>query len=1438
MQQSLSDPFAIFDEAAALEGDLELVARERLRAARLCGNAGQMVRALEEQIEASLEALGPAGLSASPDSNSSDGLSAGSPNVGTNAAERVRGQVIAYRRRQAMVQRLELGDTDGAWATLEKALAISPGNSLVLADLADLAESAGRYEALAELVETWRAQEADPTAQRGLALRRVRALRRSGDEAAAASLAVQLSATYRGFLPLAAIREGIALETRESAHSKESKENASETTALAELSRVYGEMAIGSELGSLFGENRVSDADGQGAANFRVLAATTATLVGDSARAREQFSLALELDPLHEAARDGLVDCLTHDGNLEAAAGMAQAGADSGTTVSDESEDEAEAEARCSWSIRAASLWLQTGELDSAIKSLEAVADDLGEGELLWLAAIAVRAKRVDVESRALVSAAERMDSIGDGDDLDRRGQLLGAAARAIEFASPESAADLYRRALEVAPDDVFVRALFVAMLRRTGNWESLAVELGAGAQVEEDPARASSMWMELAAVQENRIDDRAGAALAYREVLDLDLKLGESPGRSDKLAAIAGLLRVCNGDERLEVLQLAMSSADPSTRLDGAVQLARALIEKGDSSGAESAAAIAAEAELEVGAKTWLGDLLSIEASTKASATEASANEASAKHAKSAESIEAVGHRVGGRTGATLLAMAGWRFLLTERAVSEKFPGGSERAVASFDAALKLDSDNRSALLGALIGADGDGEARAAEVIARTLTGSALSVSILRSAGVHAAAQSDETHATQLLAHAMNRGPDDLATAIALTEFVGPSANIEASGETDRELLEAVAAAWQCRGREAGVVGDVAKLEHARCLARLGRFEEAGKIAQALALVDSGSLVADPAPVALLVWLARKSGDHRNHANALVTYAERCVAHVPQRRSLAEAARLFDETLSDLVSAVAVYWRLVEIEPGAAEGLRLAELLRADNDYGSLWDLYSRQIAHFAHQDTSETSKTSDDPRARASAFVGRGRLRLELADATGASRDLSAARECLAGADSDEMTELAGDLERDLRAVDSGQRALRESALVEAAKSQPNAIERARLLVELARLQRLSDPSGERATATIVDAISADPTNLEAATWSGSLDAAVDQLSTDVGQGTPSQGNYARFAAALELVGANERSALALAAGEALAGGANEATPSESFLSALRDNKRALSLDSFSVLGAPSPIDERAAEPGDESEATEGSETSESAGWAAVWLKIADAVSRLCDPTPSSLGLALADRTSIRELVTVSPIASALYERLRLHAEVYILPELPDRELFACATSANRAMVFLSADVVEAASANARFHLGRALLFSRERSGTLSRLSDAELRRYMAGARSLAGCTGEIFGIRSDDAEDAAVALKKSLPTRLVSELPSLAETLRDPASPLAWRNEMVARADRFGLTVSGSIGDALKMATGQAGGATTERAANLLTYATSEAHVQMRRVLGIVA
>src|SRR5262249_24328405 len=122
----------------------ERIARERLRAAEANGTLSDVATAIEALTAELTRALGPA---------ATDGAADGVDR--TERAQQIRRELVALRRRQAQIARVDAPER--AWDVLQQAIAMSPGDPLVLSDLTELAEELGRYDDLAELVQSWQA---------------------------------------------------------------------------------------------------------------------------------------------------------------------------------------------------------------------------------------------------------------------------------------------------------------------------------------------------------------------------------------------------------------------------------------------------------------------------------------------------------------------------------------------------------------------------------------------------------------------------------------------------------------------------------------------------------------------------------------------------------------------------------------------------------------------------------------------------------------------------------------------------------------------------------------------------------------------------------------------------------------------------------------------------------------------------------------------------------------------------------------------------------------------------------------------------------------------------------------------------------------------------------------------------------------------------------
>ncbi|HTJ46799.1 MAG TPA: hypothetical protein VL463_32070, partial [Kofleriaceae bacterium] len=535
-------------EAAALGVDGERVAAEALRVAELSGAPDEVLAALEQQAQLLQAKVGPVG----------DELAQG----GRAAQTRLR--VVAARRRQAQVARdaaatakravapdeVTRGHAERAWDYLQQALALAPGEPLLLADLADLAEELGRFGELAELVESWQAMEGDPARALMLSIRRADALLRGGQRDQAKALLASLEAGAPGFLPITALAERDALASGD----------------WAALARAYAGAADAARLGTTLGPGTPHAADPAAAAALYVASAEIwANDVGGDAgdqEARAALGHALELAPTGQvaaAATQALVELHERAGRIdEAAAVLEPIAASAG-----------DHDARAAALERLARLHrdhARPGDAAAAEKRLYALAPD--DVRLAW---------RVDTSLAQLGLHAERVEHLAQlakrDPDPARRGIALSTAARIAEEAGDRARAiELYRATLGVWPNDRYARAALVELLRSEERWDELVSERRAEAAELADGAGADRALREAAWVLEERLARPADAAAVYRELLD------RAP---DDPHALAGLIRARGAagdrDGLISALEQRADAATGAPAVVAAVELALA---------------------------------------------------------------------------------------------------------------------------------------------------------------------------------------------------------------------------------------------------------------------------------------------------------------------------------------------------------------------------------------------------------------------------------------------------------------------------------------------------------------------------------------------------------------------------------------------------------------------------------------------------------------------------------------------------------------------------------------------------------------------------------------------------------------------------------------------------------------------------------------------
>ncbi|NVB82194.1 MAG: hypothetical protein HOV81_27685 [Kofleriaceae bacterium] len=871
-----------FDKAAALAvggPNAERVARERLRIADEHGTPEDVSAAIDALATVLLSAFGPAGPAAEQ-ATTADGER-------PTRATALRLELVALRRRQAQLARKD--QPDKAWEVLQQALALSPGEAIVLADLTELAEELGRYDDLAELVQNWQAVEGDPSRAMSLSIRRADALLRGGQREQARALLTSLEATAPGFVVLTSAAERDALGRKDP----------------QTLASTYLAAAHAAQLGTWLGPGTNPAPDPAAAATLyvqaaEILAYEVATQEAlDEARA--SLGKALEAVPDHPVAREALLELDDSTGNVADALGRLRAAASAASNRDD----------RRSLLERAIRFARSHGDLEAMLdieRELVGLAPD--ELPLRWrLESTLAQLGRDEERTEILVRLGT------DETDATGRGTALLAAARLRERAGAvEPATELYRQVLQLWPEDTFARESLLDLLRAQERWQELVAERRAEAKSLPDGPAARRALREAAWVLEVRLDDAAQAAQVYEDWLarfpdDRTALEGISRCRAkfgDRLGEAAARATIAETDASAASTWLHARSLEQSGKFDDAADHYRALLANEEPSVAATNAALA------------IGDLAAARGDTvmRVEATAALA-----------------GRTSDARLGAALAEDSGWMYAL----VLEDM----ERAAQSFEAAIALDASRRGAQLGAALVA-----ARRADTpqLAQAYEGLAASVQmpeaaaalLLRSAAV-AAASGDLDLANQRVVVARNAAPDD-ASALLVVAETGAAPQVEA-GDTFAAVDPLLARAEVLEMRGALADDPAARssweLDRAEALELAGRLRESGAVVSAVLKTRPDDLRA----LSALRRMAKRVGDKANTASAAYALSRLIGDRQAKLDLLREAASVFDGPglphNSDY--AVAAYKRILANDPGAPELDRLLELLRERADIRAL---------------------------------------------------------------------------------------------------------------------------------------------------------------------------------------------------------------------------------------------------------------------------------------------------------------------------------------------------------------------------------------------------------------------------------------------------------------------------------------------------------------------
>ncbi|MBP9204663.1 MAG: hypothetical protein KBG28_11910 [Kofleriaceae bacterium] len=1441
--------------ASALGVERDRVVAEQIRLAEL-GDAPDALRAALDARAASLEArFGEAGVGVA--------VLARDPGQPPDPSTRVRLELVAVRRRQAQVARAS-GQADEAWGYLQRALAVAPGEPILLADLIELAEELGRYDELAELVESWQSIEADPGRGLALSLRRVDALLRGGQRDAARPLLASLEASHRGFVALTALAERDAIQQGDP----------------ADLARVYLAAADSHKLGTVLGPSAsgadlAPDPDAAVASYVAAAELWAHHVGGDVGRAEAEAALqqALELRPDDAAALAALLDITLASGRLDDAAGLLAARVERGQPP----EQRAALE-------RLGHLRRSRGDVDGAIdadRRLVAVAGD-PDGRIGWrIEGLLAQAGRDEERAQHLVALSESDPS------PERRLIAAASAARLLErIGQVDKAIGLYRLVLGRDPDDAFARASLVDLLRADERWAELVEERQREAAALPDGAAAGRAQREAAWVLEVRLGQPAAAAAAWRAMLD------RAP---DDATALDGLVRTLGADPAasVEFLERIADAAAPehaaaarlelalalerAGRRDDAVDAYRALVTAGDG-GLPAQAAALALVELAV-----------------ASGDSAMRLEMTQQLAAWGQAPDLIG---------SLLEDAAWFAALTLE--------DPDRAGELFAQALAIDASRPGCQLGAALVAARRGDPTAmahaygALAVSAGLPAAATALH-LRAAALAAAAGDGAGVVTQVAA-ARAASDDvgavvvaaDLASVVAQPDPRDPSAYVDAQLARAEVLAmradladEAGRASWD--------------LERAETLEAAGRLREAGQVVAAVLRADGDDLRALEA----LRRLARKGGDTRTAARA--AYRLACLLGDAGHRLalLREAAAVFDAAAApragarpatasgagaDVTAAMATYRRLLATDPGAAEFNRYAELLRQASDVGGLHGalsdrltwlgaeggpagpaavpiLLERATLAFGIGDHAGAIADLDDLLGRDARNGEALRFRADLAHKLGDTTTALAlwrryvevepraerraeVELTLTRVLSEDTGDLAGAVEQLAKVVEHSpdDLALHErmvglatragdftrvaSSLREMGRLRGSGPERARDELRLAAVLR--DKVRDKAAARLAldRGRKADPLNLEvireladlleAGPRAQLLASAADEMRLAIAAGPGKVGLYDRLSTIAAWQSDVEARWLAVAGVEALG------TPSaeqRAVLAAGRAHvpaiKRvALAPAQRALIGAAGP----------------GQDGARLGATGELWRALAPAVTAALALEPGKLGFVRADRVAFKKLGEKFGLAAALAGQLGLgDLDVYVSE---GRAGVARALAADTPTLCLGADVARADHGPARFALARALVLAAEATGPLLELKDVELLWMWAAALQVAGVPvppilAEAAAADRNPVDERVRLLDKHWGRRDKKAFAALpAARAIDAADLTAFRRHAAGVGNRFGLLAVGDLAIALAyLDVGRGGRAVVDSplALELTAWSVGAAHLALRHELG---
>ncbi|HEX2688776.1 MAG TPA: tetratricopeptide repeat protein [Kofleriaceae bacterium] len=1434
---------AAFDHAAALAEDgvmAERIARERLRAAETHGSSDDVADAIEALASKLVAAFGLAGpapgerASAAEDDHPERALT-------------IRRELVALRRRQAQLARTDAPER--AWDVLQQAITMAPGEPLVLSDLTELAEELGRYEDLAELVQSWQAVEADPGRAMVLSIRRADALLRGGKRDQARALLASLEVSAPGFIVLTSAAERDALGRGDP----------------SDLANTYLAAAHAALLGSWLGPGQQPIPDPNAAAALYVQAAELlAYEVGGSdalGDARSALGRSLEAVPNYPVALEALTELDDTTGNIAEALARLRAQAAA-----------ADGDARRALLERAIRLARSHGDLE-AVFQFETELVQLAPSELMlrWRLEATLAQLGRDDERAQLLTELATLES-----DATRRGTALLAAARLRERGGAvEQATELYRQVLGLWPEDTFARESLIDLLRAQENWPELVNERRAEARALPDGAAARRALREAAWILEVRIGDNASAAQVYDEWLiripdDRTALEGAARCRAsfgDGLGEVTARRAIAESDPTPEAQWLLGRALERGGQFDEAADVFRGLAMRDELSVAATSATLA------------LADLAAARGDT-VMRVEATASLA--------------GRTTEPRLGAALAEDSGWMYAL----VLEDF----DRAQQSFAAATTLEPTRRGALLGAALVAarrlDPPALSAAYDGLAASVEMPEAAAALHLRAAAMAAATGDLDLANQRVAAARLAAPDDTSALLVLAE-TGTIPQVE-SDRADPAVVDALLARAEVLELRSALADDPAsrsswELDRAEALELAGRLREAGTVVAAVLATQPGDLRALEA----LRRLAQRADDITTWAHASFQLARVIGDRTAKLALLRDAAGVFDASdasdasdTSDL--AIATYKRILQIDPGAPELTRLLELFRGRADTTGLITLLSDRLTWLESEgeDGSEGVEKQMVPLLfeRATVLHGLGdqaaamadldalldrsashsealRFRADLAMNAGDVESAVALwRRCLmvetraqrraeielqlSQVLAENVNDIAGAIENLERVVESSpedlplrerllglclrandwERATRELRTLARLRPTPPEKAREELRLGLMLRDRLNDRTGARLA--FDRARTLDPLNLDVVRELTELldDAARQQVLAStaasvrsaIAQNPRNPVLYERLAQVTAWQSDVDARWLALVCLEALG------TPSIEQRQVLAQGRASLAGPSRLKLDETARAMLRGKAHGTLAE---------------LWRAIAPAVQVATGVDLGKLGFSRGDRVALKKLSDkYESLTSALACFAIEDADIYLNPT---RTGVARALAAETPILCLGADVAAATQPHQRWLLGRAIATLAEGFATLAALREGELGWTIAAAFQAIDLpipsvlSAEIAGENASIAERAKI-LKKEMSRKAKTTVQQIAQTKASELGNVeVFRHSVLAFSDRAGLLWAGDLAVAhTQLDVGRSGKALTDNrsALDLTAWSVSEDHLKLRDRLGM--